>query len=607
MTQARKTLGNIGKTLLAMTLLSAVGACGGGGGSSDGSHSLASQTGLPATPGSLPGSTTAASTSYGPITSKPGPNTASLVTPVCTSCPAVSNTQYSGSGTGIWSFTNTSAAIEVIPVSISGVKGQTVQLVYSNATANSADTSTFTTLLLPVTPVTASSASTAAAAVVKVQATAKAQLSAMDQAQPAVAEFNRHGYLSLLKPLASPGTSSAVAKVATTPATTTTTPPNSYALNAARAFFDTAGNIRHTTLVRQGTTSDGTIVDVWVEDSENTAGKVTGAIQDSLLNNYIRQGGIYDMITSIGGPLWGPQTRYSNLIPDNQPINIVVINFNNDATPYGIVGDFSVLNNVVPDPVNAPTSNGALMIYLDSETMYLGGTNGLPTMITTMAHESTHMQTFYRRNILLGPDFAYDTWLSEQTAMMMEDWVSYTLNPSFNNVRDVRAPDYVLEQSSNCSATDFDTTLQTCDSYSVNGSYGGFLNRQLGLAFYKDLLYRADATDSATLLDNAIRSANPATSMADSFTRFSVTMGALVPASGALSTYAFPTRSESGFTLVSIDPSAYAKLSPATPVTTVPAPLNPFAAATATRAMGSGTYSEAVPVPPGVTVSVVMH
>lgn len=588
MTQARKTLGNIGKAILTITLLSAVGACGGGGGSGA-DHDLAAQTGLPATPGNLVNpSTASASSAFGPITAQPGPNTNSLVTPVCTSCPAVSATQYSGSGTGIWTYTNTSSALQQIPVSISGVKGQTVQLVYSDPTVNAVDTTAFTTLLQPVTPV------------VKVQATAKAQPSAIVKAQAGVAEFNRAGYAALLKPFTSATTGGAVRKAAVVP-------PNSFALNAAHSFYDTAGTLRNTTLVRQGTTSDGTIVNVWVEDTENVASRVTGTIDDALLSNYIRPGGIYDMITSIGGPLWGPQTRYSNLIPVNQPINIVVINFQNDQTPYGVFGAFSALNNIVPDPVNAPTSNGALMFFLDSETMYLGGPDGLPTMITGMAHESTHMQTFYRRNVLLGPSYAYDTWLNEQTAMMMEDWVSYTLNPSFNNVRDERAPAYVQEQSSNCSATDFDTTMTTCDSYSVNGSFGGFLDRQLGLAFFKDVLYRADTADSLTLLDEAIKAANPATGMVDAFIRFSVTMGALVPATNALSGYSFPARSDSGYTLVAIDPASYAKYSPTPPVTTVATSINAFAASTATRASGTGTYSEGVPVPQGATVSVVIY
>ena len=205
-----------------------------------------------------------------------------------------------------------------------------MQLVYSNATSGSADTSTFSTLLLPVT------------AVKNVQVSAKAQPSAAAQAEAAVAEFNRSGYKALLKPR-TPGSGGAVSKAAVAP-------PNSFALNSAHAFYDNTGTLRNTTLVRQGTTSDGTIVNVWVEDSENVSGKVTAVMDDALLSNYIRAGGIYDMITSIGGPLWGPQLTYSNLIPDHQPINIVVVNFLNDQTPYGLFGSFSALNNIIPEP-----------------------------------------------------------------------------------------------------------------------------------------------------------------------------------------------------------------------------------------------------------------
>jgi hypothetical protein len=578
-------LGAIGKSILAFTLLAAIGACGGGNGSSpSGAFGLPAAAVGPDNPS--PGGSSA-STTFGPVTPKPGPNTTSLVMPVCTSCPAVSNTQYSGSGTGVWSMTNTTASLEQIPISLSGLTGQTVQLVYSNATSGSADTSMFGALLLPVT------------AVKHAEVSAKAQTSAAAQAEAAVAEFNSHGYKALLEPR-TPGSGGAVSKAAVAP-------PNSFALNSTHAFYDNSGTVRHTTLVRQGATSDGTIVNVWVEDSENVSGKVTAVIDDALLSNYIRAGGIYDMVTSIGGPLWGPQLIYSNLIPDHQPINLVVINFQNDQTPYGLFGSFNALNNLIPNPITAPTSNGMLMVMLDSETMYLGGTNGMPTMIDAMAHESTHMQNFYRRNILKGPDFGYDVWLNEQTAMMMEDWVSYTLNPAFNNIRDQRAPNYVLEQSSNCSLINFDVTSASCDSYSVNGSFGGFLNRQLGLAFFKDLLYRVDNVNSLTVLDEAIRAANPSTSVADSFTRFSVTLGALVPATKAPPGYTFPARSDSGYTLAAIDPAAYTKQLPATPVTAVTGPINPFAAIPVTRASGSGTYAEGVPVPPGVTLSVVIY
>jgi Peptidase M30 len=581
------TLGRVKKSAATLILATIMSACGGGG---DG-HTVPSM--LPATPGNPntggppPGTSSSTTTPFGPVTAKPGPNTSSFVVPQCASCSASSSTQYTGSGTGIWSLTNNGADTEQVPVNISGLKGQTVRLIFSNATDNPANSSTFSTLLSAV-PSTLKQQ----VAVAKTPSTAMA----------AITEFNHSGFVPLLGQRPS---NSAAAR------NNDAIPPNTFAVGGTRQWFDDNGVVRNTTLVRQGTTGDGTIVDLWVEDSENITSRVSPAIDDSLFSSYTRAGGVYDILTSIGGPLWGAQTLSAALIPANQPINLVVLNFDNNQQPGGLIGYFYSLNNFLPTTTGTTAlSNGAIALFLDSETLYLGGTTGMTTITTTMAHESTHMQNFYRRDILEGPQFAYATWLEEQTAMMMEDWASFNLNSSYNNVRDLRAPNYVQEASYNCSMISFDVASATCDSYSVNGSFGGFLDRQLGLSFYEDLLRRDDNTDSQTVLDEAIRAANGSTSFADAFERFSVTMDALVPAANAPAGYNFPARNEGGFSLPAIDPSTFASLSPTsatTPTTTAPATINAFAGFPLIRAKGTGTYGDGVPVPPGVTVSVVIY
>jgi hypothetical protein len=186
--------------------------------------------------------------------------------------------------------------------------------------------------------------------------------------------------------------------------------------------------------------------------------------------------------------------------------------------------------------------------------------------------------------------------------MMMEDWASNTLDPAYNNVRDLRVRDFVAESASGCSLVNFYGA--GCDGYAVNGSFGGFLNRQLGLAFYRDLLYRTDSTDSATVLNEAIKAANATSSLADQAERFGVTMGAMMPASIAPAGYGFPARSESGFTLAPIDVSSYSAPSAAA---TTPATLNALASAPLLRASSvRGTYSEKLPIPVGATLAVVV-
>ncbi|WP_204277729.1 M30 family zinc metallopeptidase, partial [Enterobacter hormaechei] len=71
-----------------------------------------------------------------------------------------------------------------------------------------------------------------------------------------------------------------------------------------------------------------------------------------------------------------------------------------------------------------PLSNQSLSLYVDSETIYLGGNDGLNTVISTLGHEFTHMANFYQRGVLHGSQYMYGTWLEEMTAMTMEDVLS---------------------------------------------------------------------------------------------------------------------------------------------------------------------------------------
>ena len=64
------------------------------------------------------------------------PVTYATIEPACTGCAATSATTYAGSGTGVWQYTNSGTASVPVPVSISGLTGQDVQLVMTNETQN---------------------------------------------------------------------------------------------------------------------------------------------------------------------------------------------------------------------------------------------------------------------------------------------------------------------------------------------------------------------------------------------------------------------------------------------------------------------------------------
>lgn len=268
-----------------------------------------------------------------------------------------------------------------------------------------------------------------------------------------------------------------------------------------------------------------------------------------------------------------------------------------------MVGYFHGLNSFLQS--SAPKSNESVSLYLDTETMYLGGSFGLQASLMTLAHEGMHMQNFYRRAVLKGSEFAFDTWLEEQSAMMMEDWASFNVNATFNNVRDVRIPDFVATTAYTCPLTTFTSGGDNpCDSYSVNGSFGGFLNRQLGLSFYKDLLTREDSADSKTLLDNAIRAARADSSFSAEAERFAVTMASLMPSSGGASRYSFPARAEGGFQLPAVN---LKPLQAIQSLPTSPATLAAHAAFVSPRVSVTGAYTDTVTVPPGTNAWVVIQ
>ncbi|ODV42074.1 hypothetical protein AWV79_30220 [Cupriavidus sp. UYMMa02A] len=89
--------------------------------------------------------------------------------------------------------------------------------------------------------------------------------------------------------------------------------------------------------------------------------------------------------------------------------------------------------------------------------------------------------------------------------MMFEDFASQSVVENFNTIRDAPFSSYVRldDRIHNCSLLEWNTT-STCNGYSIWGSLGGFLNRQLGLSFYKHFLNNFSSTDSMTVLDSSI-------------------------------------------------------------------------------------------------------
>jgi hypothetical protein len=269
--------------------------------------------------------------------------------------------------------------------------------------------------------------------------------------------------------------------------------------------------IRTATLKAQ--TSSGRTINFWVENGEFGSGKVTQAMLDSISDKFTNN--IYGNVISIAGEPWGATgSGYGNsLIDANQSLDIVFVNFDRNHQAGGMVGYFWALNNMrISSNISYRYSNEALVLFVDTETLYLSA-NGTNIMLSTLAHELTHMINFYQRDVKMSVEDVYDTFLEEMTAIMMEDIIGDKIAPYFNDIRDSNYRGWLYNALYNCDFTDWDNCNQTVNNYHAAGSFGAYILRHYGIGFYQELLkYPAprplsinDRQNSIALLNNAIK------------------------------------------------------------------------------------------------------
>ncbi|KAA9160133.1 hemagglutinin [Delftia tsuruhatensis] len=513
----------------------------------------------------------------------------SQLTAACsgTACGAANATTYSGQGVGVWSYTNTTQAEQQIPVGLTNLGSKQVTLIYTN----NGDAS----VPMPALTLTPPAATTA---------TAQKSLSAAPATVNRIPERIRN-----FKPRLT--AADMQARQSIKPQAAAILP-----VGSQRSWFVQPGDsrieARQATLRRQASvpTPTGTrTINVWLEDSEYDAAKVSDAMLDTLLQRFTSgSDAVYPLITGLSGEPWGAHS-YSDLIDPEQPLDIVFVNFVPDRTPYGLLGYFWSLNNFKQDPANPDLkySNQSLSFYMDTETLYLDPAEGMTNQISTLSHEFVHMTNFYRRSVQLskpGTDYAFDTFLEEMSAMMGEDIVAQRVTPGFNSIANGRVPSWLSRSGFNCDPAAWSAdTAAPCFGYDVNGSLGAYLVRQYGVGFYKQLLSNTTSTDSLQVLGNAIQQAGGPT-LPVAIQRWGANI-ALLPGD-VPSGYGWPARTEQGFTLAAINGSSLAS-SRVLP-TTVPVNLNarghfPFLR----QPDAQGTYQEQLRVPAGSTLTAVVR
>lgn len=230
-------------------------------------------------------------------------------------------------------------------------------------------------------------------------------------------------------------------------------------------------------------------VDIWVEDASWESGGSKPYLINQTMSNkmqelFLKSGSsndIYDWMTAITGSEWGAHD-YTNLIPADGTISILLCDINNDSSVTGgVIGYFSSANNYLQSSVSF--SNEKLMFCIDS-VLYAkdeGGswewTDRWPAMlISTLAHEFQHMIHFYRKRVLAGNPMGSETWLDELCSLASEDLLADKLgiaSPASGRLNGfVSAPETPV--------TRWLTGFNVLDSYATAYSFGTYLIRNFG-------------------------------------------------------------------------------------------------------------------------------
>jgi PKD repeat protein len=471
----------------------------------------------------------------------------------CVNCAATGPNNYSGSGLGVWRYTNSSTTTDAtININIGGVSaGKKVTLLFANGTAGDVTTLPSAGTLMQIGAATKPMLQGAQ------DSTKAGDAQGRAQAHEAIMRQNEEAMNVLLR---TPRVKTPVAGKSFKPGLVFAIAPP--ALGTSRSWTDLSASTPtaySTSVVATCTVSTGRNVVVW---GDTTAG-LSQANITALTNAFCGQNGGYSRLAALLGDAWGGNAgQYPNdLIQDSanalQDINIVIAAIANQPN---LVGYFSMVNNFLKTSTAlslASQSNEALVFFINASWAKANS----QVTASALLHEATHMINFYQRLVSRGT--AHDRWLEETSAMMAEDIVV----PAVLNYSDIagangRVANYVATGGAvNYIVWPTGTGANVLNNYALGGAFGAFLNRRYGLSIFKQLVTNCNdgggsgQVTSYVCLDTLIQ-ANGGTGFADDFARFGATIFAKLPPAGLDARYGYPARSDGGYNLQAIDVSA---------------------------------------------------
>ena len=279
-----------------------------------------------------------------------------------------------------------------------------------------------------------------------------------------------------------------------------TSGPSAIEVGDTFAFLDEDEDdnvVRTPATARNVTTADGLTLIVWVGDANwgSCVDCVGQSIVDTVANAFLRDGAsndIYDWVTAILGPPWGPHGRADVIAPEHaNQFHILLTDLDGGAT-----GVFSPRNKYLR--AVEPASNERIMLYLDAPKLKdPDAISGERRRISTIAHELQHAIHNYRKRVLW--DVRSETWLNEMASYVVQDLLSNKIMAS--RPREVAYDDPtagspgnpngrlpVFNSNNDLDVTDWDRS-DTQKHRAVSYALGAYLARNYGgAALFRDIV-----------------------------------------------------------------------------------------------------------------------
>lgn len=424
---------------------------------------------------------------------------------VDTGCGSKSDSIYTGTGVGVWNYTNTTKASATVNLGINNTQGKNLYLVYSNTT--DAD-------------VTLNDGN---------------GFGTRETNNFKASQFSSSNTPDLIAPPDISSIANANKNKRILSASTPVVIPT-YQVGDVRSQYNMIAStpvLFNTLLVAKRQLSNGAYVYFWVDTAKVNFNQ---ALIDSALDDYVKKDGIFDTLVKISGdftPKTTDQTALDWLIsPQIKDQHIIVTTLNGPTGMYYAMSEYSYATLPQHPPTNAQHE-----IYVDSSQI-TGDISNKKRLLATIAHETQHELYHFNKTLGLGNDPA-NTVLNEFSSVMAENIAESIVSSSTDGTW--RLTSYLSTNTCmflhDYNADTSDSSCNPVATYDPNYMLGALLLRKYGAEFLSSFI--TSKANSIADVDSVIKSFNAKDSLGNNLIKTAV---APLVGNEVVSGYNYPTK-----------------------------------------------------------------